>query len=66
MMGLRLKSGINIAALEQKINAKLADILDMNNLQHYQALDLIKINENIYLTDKGLMLHSYIVPRLIR
>lgn len=65
MMGLRLKSGINIAALEQKINAKLVDILDMNNLKHYQALDLIKINENIYLTDKGLMLHSYIVPRLI-
>ncbi len=65
MMGLRLKSGINIAVLEQKINAKLVDILDMNNLKHYQALDLIKINENIYLTDKGLMLHSYIVPRLI-
>ena len=66
MMGLRLKSGINIAALEQKINAKLVDILDMNNLQHYQNQDLIKLDNNISLTDKGLMLHSYIVPRLIR
>ncbi len=65
MMGLRLKSGINIAALEQKINAKLVDILDMNNLQHYQNQGLIKLDNNISLTDKGLMLHSYIVPRLI-
>lgn len=65
MMGLRLSKGINIKILEQKINAKLEDILDMNNLQHYQKLDLIRLDENIYLTDKGLMLHSYIVPRLI-
>lgn len=65
MMGLRLKSGINVAALEQKINAKLENILDMNNLQHYQNQDLIKLDNNISLTDKGLMLHSYIVPRLI-
>ncbi|ABV74571.1 coproporphyrinogen III oxidase [Rickettsia akari str. Hartford] len=65
MMGLRLSKGINISTLEQKINAKLMDILDMNNLKHYQALDLIKLDKNIYLTDKGLMLHSYIVPRLI-
>ncbi|WP_412708617.1 radical SAM family heme chaperone HemW [Candidatus Rickettsia kedanie] len=65
MMGLRLSKGINISTLEQKINAKLMDILDMNNLKHYQALDLMKLDQNIYLTDKGLMLHSYIVPRLI-
>ncbi|MCX4083366.1 radical SAM family heme chaperone HemW [Rickettsia hoogstraalii] len=65
MMGLRLSKGINISTLEQKLNTKLENILDMNNLKHYQALDLIKINENIYLTDKGFMLHSYIVPRLI-
>ncbi|HJD55352.1 MAG TPA: radical SAM family heme chaperone HemW [Rickettsia endosymbiont of Pyrocoelia pectoralis] len=64
MMGLRLSKGINIKTLEQKIEAKLEDILDMNNLQHYQKLDLIRLDENIYLTDKGLMLHSYIVPRL--
>ena len=65
MMGLRLSKGINISTLEKKINAKLVDILDMNNLQHYQNQDLIKLDNNISLTDKGLMLHSYIVPRLI-
>ena len=65
MMGLRLSKGINISTLEQKLNTKLENILDMNNLKHYQALDLIRLDENIYLTDKGLMLHSYIVPRLI-
>lgn len=66
MMGLRLKNGINISVLEQKIDAKLEDILDINNLRHYQELDLIRLDENIYLTDKGLMLHSYVVPRLLQ
>ncbi|QCS23949.1 coproporphyrinogen III oxidase [Rickettsia parkeri] len=65
MMGLRLSKGINISTLEQKLNTKLENILDMNNLKHYQALDLIRLDANIYLTDKGLMLYSYIVPRLI-
>ncbi|ABV73141.1 coproporphyrinogen III oxidase [Rickettsia canadensis str. McKiel] len=66
MMGLRLKSGINLSILEQKLNTKLENILDMNNLKHYQNQDLIKLDQNVYLTDKGLMLHSYIVPRLIK
>ncbi|MFV9936691.1 MAG: coproporphyrinogen III oxidase, partial [Rickettsia endosymbiont of Haemaphysalis japonica] len=65
IMGLRLSKGINISTLEQKLNTKLENILDMNNLKHYQALDLIRLDENIYLPDKGLMLYSYIVPRLI-
>ncbi|HJD62739.1 MAG TPA: radical SAM family heme chaperone HemW [Rickettsia endosymbiont of Degeeriella rufa] len=66
MMGLRLKNGINISALEQKIDAKLENILDISSLNHYQELDLISLDENLYLTDKGLMLHSYIVPRLLQ
>ncbi|ASX28158.1 coproporphyrinogen III oxidase [Rickettsia sp. MEAM1 (Bemisia tabaci)] len=66
MMGLRLKKGINISALEQKIDAKLENILDISSLNHYQELDLIRLDENLYLTDKGLMLHSYIVPRLLQ
>ena len=66
MMGLRLKKGINISALEQEIDAKLENILDISSLNHYQELDLIRLDENLYLTDKGLMLHSYIVPRLLQ
>ncbi|MCC8370683.1 MAG: radical SAM family heme chaperone HemW [Rickettsia endosymbiont of Stiretrus anchorago] len=66
MMGLRLKNGINISALEQKIDAKLENILDISSLNHYQELDLIRLDDNIYLTYKGLMLHSYIVPRLLQ
>ncbi|KJV92936.1 radical SAM family heme chaperone HemW [Rickettsia bellii] len=66
MMGLRLKDGINISALEQKIDAKLENILDISSLNHYQELDLIRLDDNIYLTYKGLMLHSYIVPRLLQ
>ncbi|MFY9589521.1 radical SAM family heme chaperone HemW [Rickettsia endosymbiont of Halotydeus destructor] len=66
MMGLRLKGGINIDSLEQKIGMKLTDILDIDLLQYYQTLNLIKSDKNIYLTDKGLMLHSYIIPRLIK
>lgn len=66
MMGLRLKNGINISALEQKIDTKLENILDISSLNHYQELDLIRLDDNIYLTYKGLMLHSYIVPRLLQ
>ncbi len=66
MMGLRLKDGININSLEQKTGMKLTDILDTKLLNYYQTLNLIKLDNNIYLTDKGLMLHSYIVPRLIK
>lgn len=66
MMGLRLKNGINISALEQKIDAKLENILDISSLNHYQELNLIRLDDNIYLTYKGLMLHSYIVPRLLQ
>nr|WP_253310057.1 radical SAM family heme chaperone HemW [Rickettsia endosymbiont of Ceutorhynchus assimilis] len=66
MMGLRLKDGININSLEQKTGMKLTNILDTKLLNYYQTLNLIKLDNNIYLTDKGLMLHSYIVPRLIK
>lgn len=66
MMGLRLKKGINISVLEQKIDAKLENILDISSFKHYQELDLIRLDENLYLTYKGLMLHSYIVPRLLQ
>ncbi|AFE52622.1 coproporphyrinogen III oxidase [Rickettsia prowazekii str. GvV257] len=66
MMGLRLRKGIKISTLEQRLSTALENILDINNLQHYQNQGLIKLDEHIYLTDKGLMLHNYIVPRLIR
>jgi oxygen-independent coproporphyrinogen-3 oxidase len=66
MMGLRLKGGVNINILEHKTGMKLDDILDVSKLEYYKHLQLLKVDKNIYLTDKGLMLHSYIVPRLIK
>ena len=65
MMGLRLKSGIYLRNLKTITDKKLFDLLDEKMLKYYAELELLNFNEDhIALTDKGLMLHSYLVPRL--
>ncbi len=72
MMGLRLERGINIDVLQKRIGKQLFEILDISKLSYYKKLGLINWdlnlgNENyIKLTNKGLMIHSYIVPRLLK
>ncbi|WP_375327053.1 radical SAM family heme chaperone HemW [Candidatus Tisiphia endosymbiont of Nemotelus uliginosus] len=72
MMGLRLEQGINIELLQRKIGKQLDEILDIEKLTDYKKLGLVNWNiesgedHYIKLTDKGLMLHSYIVPRLFK
>lgn len=67
MMGLRLPNGINIKDLQiLGKNKALEEILDFPTIKNYQQLDLLKWDNNqIYLTSKGLMLHNYLVPRLL-
>ena len=68
MMGLRLEKGIDINYLENKTGRKLSEIIDIKIAAYYKAQGLLTWDNeeaNIKLTDKGLMLHSYIVPRLL-
>ncbi|MCC8417563.1 MAG: radical SAM family heme chaperone HemW [Rickettsia endosymbiont of Bryobia graminum] len=68
MMGLRLEKGINLDIMQKRINKQLSEILDIAKITYYQKLGLVakNIENNLRLTSNGLMMHSYIVPRLFR
>lgn len=66
MMGLRLKSGVNLNNLRKITNQGVLTFLSEKMLKYYAELDLLNFSEDhIAFTDKGLMLHSYLVPRLL-
>lgn len=66
MMGLRLEDGISDIKLQKYIDTKFGDILNMHTIETLLDKDFIKYDGNILkLTDKGLLMHSYIVPRII-
>ena len=66
MMGLRLKAGINEKRLYELTHNLFKDILDKNNLEKYINSGFVSFTDNILkLTDKGLLMHNYLVPRLI-
>lgn len=70
MMGLRLEKGLNIDIIQKRTGKQLFEILDIQKATYYKKLGLLQWDEGlsdksyINLTNKGLMLHSYIVPRL--
>ncbi len=72
MMGLRLEKGITIDSIQKRTGKQLFEILDMGKATYYKELGLLRWDEglgdkgHINLTNKGLMLHSYIVPRLFK
>jgi len=72
MMGLRLEKGLNITCINKKTGKQLFEILDIEKANYYKKLGLIEWDEKldstsyVNLTSKGLMLHSYLVPRLIK
>ncbi|WP_341764604.1 radical SAM family heme chaperone HemW [Candidatus Tisiphia endosymbiont of Beris chalybata] len=72
MMGLRLEEGISVDVFQTRVDKQVNEILDMDKLNDYQKLGLIDYRVDIgkknyiRLTDKGLMMHSYIVPRLLK
>ena len=68
MMGLRLEKGIDTNYLQNRTGRKLFEIINIKVASYYKSLGLLTWDNeeaNIKLTDKGLMLHSYIVPRLL-
>ena len=66
MMGLRLKSGINDKRLCELTHSLFKDVINQDNLKQYLELGFVDFtNNHLRLTDKGLLMHSYLVPRLI-
>lgn len=75
MMGLRLKEGINMARLKQLTGYDILEVINQPMVESYNNLGLLRLpasfvssgnSNNLSLTDKGLMLHNYIVPRLLK
>lgn len=66
MMGLRLKTGINDKRLCELTHSLFKDVINQDHLKQYIELGFLDLTNNqLRLTDKGLLMHSYIVPRLI-
>jgi putative oxygen-independent coproporphyrinogen III oxidase len=66
MMGTRLRGGMSLSHF-QKITGKIFDdVLQQKSFLHYEKCGLVfKNNTHFGLTEKGLLLHNYLIPRLI-
>ncbi len=66
MMGTRLEQGVNESNLYKLTGKKFADILNTKTLEHYMQQGLVVIeNGNLRLSSKGLMLHNYLLARML-
>lgn len=70
MMGLRLEEGVDERRLRELTGLGFEDCVDMEELRRFAAAGFLAFDTramlgNLKLTDKGLLLHSYIVPRLM-
>ncbi len=67
MMGLRLNEGININNLWWLSDCiEMKDVINMEMVKYYYNLGLlIYSDKHIYFTNQGLILHNYLVPRLL-
>lgn len=65
MMNLRLEKGLELKKMKDFLGQKAQNVLNISELEKFiKAGMVIYDNDHIKLTDKGLMMHSYIVPRL--
>ena len=66
MMGLRLEDGITDIKLQKYLGLRFKDVLNMKAAEMLESKGFVQYDGQVLkLTDKGLLLHSYIVPRLI-
>jgi putative oxygen-independent coproporphyrinogen III oxidase len=66
IMGLRLKEGITNDRLKQLTGCDIKQVINQQIAATYQEEGLIQfMDNNLKLTDRGLMLHNYIVPRIL-
>ncbi len=67
MMSTRLQNGLDENKLKNITGLTFADILNQQNLEHYLDNGLLSINNNfLKLSDKGILMHNYLIPRLIK
>lgn len=67
LMSLRLKEGVQNCYIKRLTGLSFAEIFNHNMLDLYQKSDLLKYNsDNVKFTKKGLLVSSYLVPRLLR
>ena len=66
MMGLRLEDGITDKKLQKYLAIGFEDVLNMKAVEMLIDKGFVKYDgKALKLTDKGLLMHSYIVPRVI-
>ena len=66
MMGTRLASGISDDVLYQLAGLRFNDALHLETTEQYGKQGLLSLQNNILrLTEQGLLLHNYIVPRIL-
>ena len=67
MMGMRLEQGIDEKEFLRITRQRFDDVLDMIATQQYTEMQLlIRDTKGSRLTTKGLILHNYLVPRMIK
>jgi|JFJP01.1.fsa_nt_gi putative oxygen-independent coproporphyrinogen III oxidase len=67
MMGTRLANGITEESLQKLLKLKFSDILNQDILKQYINHQLVSLDNNILkLSDSGLLLHNYLIARLIK
>lgn len=66
MMGLRLEDGITDEKLQKYLNITFNDVLNMQSIEMLIDKGFVEYDQKVLrLTDKGLLMHNYIVPRVI-
>jgi len=67
MMGTRLQKGLDKQEFLRITGHHLNEILNMEVIKQYSIMGLVIDNDKeLVLTNKGLMLHNYLVPRLLK
>lgn len=67
MMGTRLENGIALDRFHQITKSNLYDVLNLDVIKYYIDQGFVNMDsKKLALTDKGLMLHSYLVPRMLK
>ncbi len=66
MMGTRLSRGFDEKRLVQLLNLDFASVLNIDVLNHYIQNGFVTVDNNILkLSNSGILLHNYLIPRLI-
>lgn len=66
MMGTRLKEGMSLDTFHKLTGINFDNILHTKNFSHFLKCGLVfKNNTHFGLTGSGLLLHNYLIPRLI-